>query len=283
MSNQVQKLTIAPVGSDLYQSALHNGEQVYVSLESLGPDNDTYLLKTAAGAVEQVTITPDNLVIVDTDEMDRLAGHCRREQVIHNLELAGVKVTRVKTSVFGVEFLKEPPSAQCKIAKVLSGILETVRSIPFAGIVRTIFSGDLGWRTPLAFVLQFVLQTAAVVLFFDLSKLSTAFVSIMLIAVNLAVGFVLGLLVAETASPPGKKLYASAKGYRKVALKVSLALSGLGGTAVLIPAAFWSSAEFSALVCALAVSALGGTAIHLFGVVQPIYRQMAALENRTNK
>jgi hypothetical protein len=154
--------------------------------------------------------------------------------------------------------------------KFLQGLRDCFGDIPFAGIVFGIFSGEFGWRTPVAFVLQLALQIYCAVAFLPTTVGGTIFVAVELVVLNLFTGLLIGVQPLSGFGPT--PVYKSMAEFARFAILMSLFVTIVGGVIAIGPAACLSHATMAAFAECLALSALGGTAIHMFGVALPIYR-----------
>lgn len=161
-------------------------------------------------------------------------------------------------------------------------LFEIFASIPFVGIVANVFTGRLGWKPPVAFVLQVALQIVCVTWLLQLSIFGTVILAGSLIALHLLVGLLIGMMPLSGMGPADQQPFKTASGFVGVASVLSIVATGFGGAFLIGVASVLSAAGLATFLKVLALSCLGGTVIHLFGVVLPVYQLLRSSEERAN-
>lgn len=153
----------------------------------------------------------------------------------------------------------------------MKDFIETIASIPFFRIAINIFRGGFGWRTPVAFVLQVVLQVVCATYWLNLPLAGTVAVAVLLSGLHLCTGLLIALQPLSGMGP-GKPTYDSEKGFIKLAIGISAVMGGVGALVILGMTAWIAGVSLAAFGHSLALSVIGATVIHLFGVVYPIIK-----------
>ncbi len=152
--------------------------------------------------------------------------------------------------------------------KALKNLFELLTSIPFFGIIRTIFTGGFGVVVPIAFVLQVALQIYTAQHWLALSTAGTVSVALALCCSHLFIGLLISLQPLSGMGP--KPSYESEVGLVKLASGISLGMGGFCALVIVGLAVLFSGAGFAVFAQTVLLSTLGATIIHLLGVVLPI-------------
>lgn len=158
-------------------------------------------------------------------------------------------------------------------------LFEILASIPVFGIIRTVFSGEMGWKTPVAFVLQIALQITCVVML-GMGFFGGALAALALIVLHLLTGLMIGMMPFSEMGPDSGRLYKSPAGFLLQAAFTSLLFTGIGG-AVIIGLSMFCATGWG-FFSTMALSVLGGTAIHMFGAALPVYQVMTKPKDEQN-
>lgn len=136
----------------------------------------------------------------------------------------------------------------------------------FSNLVSNIFTGKFGWRTPLAFVLQVILQIY-VTSMLGLSSGCAFATGFFLVTVNLLIGFLIGMQVFEGMGGKKKEAEEGPGAFYIITLFISLVFGGVLNAIIIGVAWIWATQSFfpAYLAC---VS--GATLVHLWGVARPI-------------
>ncbi len=161
--------------------------------------------------------------------------------------------------------------------KFFKELFEILASIPFFGIIGTVFSGEYGWKPPVAFILQVILQIVCAVML-GLGVGGTILVAALLLGMHLFMGLLIGMMPLSGMGP--KPMYSGAADYLCKATAMSLLYTGIGGAVIIGLSMLAATGHFLPV---FALSTLGGTALHLFGVALPIYQLEKSHEKNQEK
>ena len=152
----------------------------------------------------------------------------------------------------------------------MKDFIETIATIPFFRIAINIFRGGFGWRTPLAFILQVVLQTVCAFYWLQLPVAGAVVVAVLLSGLHLCTGLLIALQPLSGMSP--KPTYQTEREFIRLAVMISVIMGGIGSLLILGSSSFLVGAGLKEFGHSLSLSVIGGTLVHLFGVVFPIIK-----------
>jgi hypothetical protein len=158
-------------------------------------------------------------------------------------------------------------------------LFEILASIPVFNIIKTIFSGEFGWKTPVAFVLQIVLQIV-VACMLGMGVGCTIAVAFFLIAFNLLVGLCIGMMVFSEMGPKSQQIYNGPTDYLVKSGIFSLIYGGVLNGAVIGVSMFFATSGF---FVPFLLAVIGAAVIHMFGVALPIYQIQVQHANEVGK
>lgn len=144
--------------------------------------------------------------------------------------------------------------------------IEILASIPFVGILRNVFGGELGWKPPVGFVLQVVLQIVVACLI-GVGTVGGILVGGSLIVAHLLIALMIGMMPLSGMGP--KPMYKTPARYLALALTYSLGFTAVACGVILGLASIFATGSF---LLTFALSVLGGTAIHMFAVALSVYQ-----------